>query len=194
MTLLNTKRLEHRRAVDIRADIAKIDRAGLELKVVEIEQQRRQLLLAGSDDQLHENKRELDDARLQVERADVLLDELSRLASEADAREAAEALEADHAEALKAMAAIDRAIAEAEPIATRLRAKARRSDGGSSGCCQMERQGARRWPTGTPHRAHRTLPREIAVYRNAPGNAMNSILKDWTVPTRREPATRWAWP
>lgn len=112
---------EHRRAADIRADIFKVDKAALSGKVSEIEQVRRRLLLSGTDEQLHENKRDLDNAMLQVERADTLLDELTRLASEADTREAAEALEAEYAAAMEAKAVLDQAIADAERVCAPLK-------------------------------------------------------------------------
>lgn len=121
MKMARINRAQHRSAADIRTDIAKIDRASLSDKVSKIEQERRQLLLSGTDEQLHNNKSELDSALLQVERAETLLDELHRLADEASTREAAEALEAEYAEAVNAKAAIDKAIAEAEAVGEQLR-------------------------------------------------------------------------
>lgn len=89
-----------RTAADLRQDRNSIDMAALEARVAELETDRRHLLLAGSNDALRANDDALADARIDVERAAALTEELDRLAAEAEAREAAEALQAD-AEAAK---------------------------------------------------------------------------------------------
>lgn len=122
MKLLRNNRVENLRAADLRAEILKVDRAGLERRVAEIEQARRQLLLSGTDEQLHANKRDLDAANLQVERAETLVDEFTRLATEAEAREAEEADAAAYEAALAAKKVLDKALAAAETAVAQGRA------------------------------------------------------------------------
>jgi hypothetical protein len=123
MKLLRSSSRGDRRAADIRADLTKVDVATLVAKVTKIEGDRRQLLLSGTDAQLEENGRELAAARLQVERAETLIDELTKLASEAEAKEAAEALEVEHAQAIAAKASLDKALADAETVGAQLKAR-----------------------------------------------------------------------
>lgn len=84
-----------RTAAELRQDRNSINVAALEARVAELETDRRRLLLAGGNDALRANDDALVDARIDVERASALIEELDRLAGEAEAREAAEALKAD---------------------------------------------------------------------------------------------------
>lgn len=84
-----------RTAAELRQDRDSIDMAALEARVAELETERKRLLLAGSNEALRTNDADLVNARIDVERGAALIEELDRLAVEAEAREAAEALQAD---------------------------------------------------------------------------------------------------
>jgi hypothetical protein len=83
-----------RTSADLRADLAKIDIQVLEAKVDAIERQRRELLLRGSDAEVLAITQDLSAANLEAERGQAAVDELTRLISEAEQREAREAIEA----------------------------------------------------------------------------------------------------
>lgn len=84
-----------RTAAELRQDRAAIDLPALQARVAEIEAERKKLLLVGGNAALRANDDSLADARIDAERGEALIDELDRLAAEAEAREAAEALKAD---------------------------------------------------------------------------------------------------
>ena len=71
-----------RTAAELRQDRNSIDMAALEARVAELETDRRRLLLAGGNDALRANDDALADARIDVERASALIEELDRLAAE----------------------------------------------------------------------------------------------------------------
>lgn len=92
-----------RTAAQLREDLARIDTVGLAARVIEIEIQRRDLLLRGTDADLELNAKALAAANLDVERAQAGIEELNRQIAEADTRESAAELEAQAATAESAI-------------------------------------------------------------------------------------------
>lgn len=93
-----------RSSAELKADLAKLDMQGCEAKVTELERQRRQLLLRGSDEELRTSTQDLEAANLEAERTQAAIDELQRLIAEAEKREAGDALDARRALAVDAQA------------------------------------------------------------------------------------------
>ena len=105
----------------MRQDRAAIDLAALQARVAEIEADRKHLLLAGSNDALRANDDALADARIDVERGAALIEELDRLAAEAEAREQAEALKADAEVAQREADKLAEVIREIDDLAGQIR-------------------------------------------------------------------------
>ena len=89
-------------AAELHADLAQIDIASLEAEVEALEARRRSLLLSGSDAEVEAATKSLASARLAVERAQAAAEEIGRLISAAQAREAAAAVDAQHEAAVAA--------------------------------------------------------------------------------------------
>ena len=114
---------EPRSAADLRSDLAAIDLPALEGAVSTLEQQRKELLLKGSDADLAENNAAIVAANLEAERAQAAAVELQRLIVEAEAREASEALDAQYAAAEEAAAIAGKAAREIDELAGKLTAR-----------------------------------------------------------------------
>lgn len=110
-----------RTAAALRQDRASIDLAALQARVAEIETNRKRLLLAGSNEALRTNDDALADARIDVERGAALIEELDRLAAQAEAREAAAALKEDEEAAKREADKFAEIVREIDELADRIR-------------------------------------------------------------------------
>lgn len=109
-----------RTSVELKADLAQVDIPALTGIVEALAIQRKALLVTGNDDQLRANAARLDDARLAVERAEAIAEELQRRIAEVEKREADEAIAGTVAEAKKLHDEIDADQAELDKLADRL--------------------------------------------------------------------------
>lgn len=129
-----------RTAGELRQDRASIDLPALQARVAEIEADRKRLLLAGSNAALRANDDALADARIDVERAAALLEELDRLAAEAEAREASEALKVDEEAAKREAAKLAEICREIDDLADQI---AQRLAVAAASCAAVTRWNAR---------------------------------------------------
>ena len=95
-----------RTAAELRASLAEIDLAALERKVTEIERQRRDLLLRGTDAELLAITQDLTAANLEAERGQAAVDALKDMVATAQERERRENIEARAASAREVQAAM----------------------------------------------------------------------------------------
>lgn len=109
-------------AADLRAMLAKIDQRALLAEVERLETERRRLLVHGSDGDLAAIDAELAAANRSCERAGAGVDELHRLITEAEAREAEAATVALEAEAVRVREEIEADRAEVEKAADQVSA------------------------------------------------------------------------
>lgn len=117
----STKKSALRSADELRAALAEIDMVVLEANVSNLERQRKELLLTGSDDDLAANDAAIVTANRQAERGQAAIERLKELIVEAEAREAAAALEQQASEAQQAHEAITKVYAEVDATVAKAR-------------------------------------------------------------------------